>query len=171
MCYYGSQLLGKMQSNQTFTLEHMRLTTTHIRGADTTNTSWAEGALDVSDRLSKIASAGVQSIGVLFDGCALDEAEMEYHEMSTDSSYYVSFGRRITANGYSFRTLAQPDTQYLDALGFTVAVCAPDPSVASPSSPLDCRAQDWKVICSSHYNICVCACLCVYMYTFVQMYI
>jgi len=62
---------------------------------------------------------------------------------------HVSFGRRIKANGYSFRTLAQPDMQHLDAVGFTVAVCAPKTSFPSLSSLLDCREEDWKVIASS----------------------
>lgn len=50
---------------------------------------------------------------------------------------------QVNANGFSFRTLAQPDSQHLDAIGFTVAVCN------KKGSPLDCAEQDWKVVGSS----------------------
>ena len=136
--YCLSMNLGKLWSNNEFSASHMRLTTRHFRGGGRTNSS-ALGALP------GVSSAGVQSLGVLYDGCPLHIPHKEFY---LDSSHYVSFERQVKGNGFSLRTLAQRDTQHLDALGFTVAVCAVG-NHGGLGSPLDCAEEDWEVVGSS----------------------
>jgi len=133
MIYCCGQTLTKLESNNVFSAEHMRLTTSRFRGALHGNIS------------AGVSSAGVQSLGVLYDGCPL---EIKHDTLVKDSSHYVSFGRQITGNGFSFRTLAQPGTQQFDAVAFTVAVCDTN-SLRALGSPLDCAEDDWKVVGSS----------------------
>jgi len=129
MLYVSCQTMRCL--NKQFNVKHMRLTTRLFRGADSGN------------MLDKTSAAGVQSIGLVYEGCPLD---LRYQKFFKDSSHYVSFGQHVQANGVSFRTLSLPDTQHLDATGFTVAVCD---STAPITSPLNCPEKDWKVITSS----------------------
>ena len=144
MLYCFGQSFGTLQSKNEFSVRHMRLTASHFRGAQSANGSWVSPpSLSSLDSRSHISSAGVQSLGLVYDGCTL---EIEQQQFDQDSSHYVTFGREVSANGFSFRTLAQADTQYLDALAFTVSVCDTI-SNSSLTSPLDCPS--WRVVGSS----------------------
>ena len=115
----------------------MRLTTSHLRGAVSGNSSLAAPLSS-----SAVSSAGVQSLGVVYQGCPVESARQE---ISKGSSHYVSFAKQVRATGYSFRTLALPDTQHLDAVGFTVAVC----TTKTNGSPLECPDEHWTNVSSS----------------------
>ena len=133
---FGMTLRSKHDSNY-FQIKHMRLTTSHLRGAVNGNSSLAAPLSS-----SAVSSAGVQSLGVVYQGCPVESPRQEF---SKGSSHYVSFAKQVRATGYSFRTLALPDTQHLDAVGFTVAVC----TTKTNGSPLECPDEHWTNVSSS----------------------
>ena len=145
MFYSFGQTVRNEQYSHHLQFEKMRLTTSHFRGTVSGN-----GSSAASSSLLGVSSAGVQSLGLLYDGCPLD---IQHEEFFKGSSHYVSFGRQVRASGYSFRTLAQPDTQHLDAIVFTVAVCntktVSQTTQVTIASPLECAEDGWRDVGSS----------------------